>query len=158
VRLHLRHEIRALQRRLGVTTIMVTHDQEEALTMADRIVVMNHGAIEQIGTPEEIYRQPASAFVADFVGTMNFIRPEDIVVGDGGKPRRQQLLRRRRRVIIDFLGAHYRAMLHGPAFTEAPVQAQVSVNLVRRLHLTAGQRVPVRLPAEHLRAYPRASA
>ena len=73
VRLRLRHEIKALQRRLGVTTIMVTHDQEEALTMADRIVVMNHGAIEQIGTPQEIYRAPATAFVADFVGTMNFL-------------------------------------------------------------------------------------
>ena len=54
------HEIKALQRRLGVTTIMVTHDQEEALTMADRIVVMNQGAIEQVGTPQEIYRRPAT--------------------------------------------------------------------------------------------------
>jgi iron(III) transport system ATP-binding protein len=73
VRLRLRHEIKALQRRLGVTTIMVTHDQEEALTMADRIVVMNHGVIEQVGTPMDIYRKPTTPFVADFVGTMNFI-------------------------------------------------------------------------------------
>jgi iron(III) transport system ATP-binding protein len=73
VRLRLRHEIKALQRTLGVTTIMVTHDQEEALTMADRIVVMNQGAIEQVGTPQEIYRRPATAFVADFVGSMNFL-------------------------------------------------------------------------------------
>jgi iron(III) transport system ATP-binding protein len=73
VRLRLRHEIKALQRRLGVTTIMVTHDQEEALTMADRIVVMNQGAIEQVGTPEQVYRTPATAFVADFVGAMNFL-------------------------------------------------------------------------------------
>jgi iron(III) transport system ATP-binding protein len=73
VRNHLRHEIKALQRRLGVTTIMVTHDQEEALTMGDRIVVMNHGRIEQVGTPEAVYRDPANAFVADFVGSMNFI-------------------------------------------------------------------------------------
>src|SRR4029077_14250140 len=57
----------------GVTTIMVTHDQEEALTMADRIVVMNAGNIEQVGTPQEIYRRPATAFVADFVGSMNFL-------------------------------------------------------------------------------------
>ncbi|MGE0846954.1 MAG: putative 2-aminoethylphosphonate ABC transporter ATP-binding protein [Flavobacteriaceae bacterium] len=71
VRVHLRHEIKELQRQLGVTTIMVTHDQEEALSMADRIVVMNHGVIEQIGTPTEIYRHPASLFVADFIGETN---------------------------------------------------------------------------------------
>ncbi len=73
VRVHLRHEIKQLQNRLGVTTIMVTHDQEEALTMADRIVVMNQGVIEQVGTPMEIYRHPATAFVADFIGKMNFV-------------------------------------------------------------------------------------
>jgi iron(III) transport system ATP-binding protein len=73
VRLRLRDEIKSLQRRLGVTTIMVTHDQEEALAMADRIVVMNQGAIEQVGTPSEIYRNPATAFVADFVGSMTFL-------------------------------------------------------------------------------------
>ncbi|HEX2013477.1 MAG TPA: putative 2-aminoethylphosphonate ABC transporter ATP-binding protein [Roseateles sp.] len=71
VRAHLRSEIRALQQQLGVTTIMVTHDQEEALSVADRIVVMNQGRIEQVGTPMQIYRQPASAFVADFVGKVN---------------------------------------------------------------------------------------
>ena len=65
--------MKALQRRLGITTIMVTHDQEEALTMADRIVVMNHGAVEQIGTPAEIYREPATLFVARFVGHMNLL-------------------------------------------------------------------------------------
>ncbi len=73
LRVRLRHEIRGLQQRLGVTTILVTHDQEEALTMADRIVVMNQGVIEQIGTPLEIYRRPASPFVADFVGEMNIL-------------------------------------------------------------------------------------
>jgi iron(III) transport system ATP-binding protein len=72
-RVRLRQEIRSLQQRLGVTTIMVTHDQEEALSMADRIVVMNHGAIEQIGTALEIYREPASPFVADFVGKVNVL-------------------------------------------------------------------------------------
>jgi iron(III) transport system ATP-binding protein len=73
VRVHLRHEVKDLQRRLGITTAMVTHDQEEALTMADRIVVMDHGKIEQIGTPREIYSEPRTSFVADFIGTMNFI-------------------------------------------------------------------------------------
>jgi iron(III) transport system ATP-binding protein len=71
VRVHLRHEIKELQRKLGVTTIMVTHDQEEALSMADRIVVMNHGVIEQVGTPTEVYRHPATLFVADFIGETN---------------------------------------------------------------------------------------
>jgi len=73
VRAHLRSEIRHLHQRLKVTTIMVTHDQEEALTMADRIVVMNQGVIEQVGTPTDVYRKPKSAFVADFVGTTNFL-------------------------------------------------------------------------------------
>jgi iron(III) transport system ATP-binding protein len=73
VRLHLRQEIRALQRRLGVTTIMVTHDQEEAMGVSDRIVVMSRGRVEQVGTPEEVYRRPASAFVAGFVGRSSMI-------------------------------------------------------------------------------------
>ena len=76
VRAALRQEIRSLHERLGVTTILVTHDQEEALSMADRIVVMNHGRIEQVGTPEEIYSTPASPFVADFIGVMNFMQGE----------------------------------------------------------------------------------
>ena len=73
VRVHLRQEIRSLQRKLGVTTIMVTHDQEEALSVADRIVVMNQGTVEQVGTPMQVYREPASPFVADFVGRVNVL-------------------------------------------------------------------------------------
>ncbi len=73
VRVYLRHEVKELQRKLSVTTVMVTHDQEEALSMADRIVVMNQGVIEQIGTPLEIYRHPETLFVADFIGAMNKI-------------------------------------------------------------------------------------
>jgi iron(III) transport system ATP-binding protein len=84
VRSHLRHEIRALQQRLGVTTIMVTHDQEEALTMADRIVVMNHGVIQQIGTPLEVYRNPATPFTANFVGRVNML---SAIVEEAGRVR-----------------------------------------------------------------------
>ncbi len=73
VRVFLRHEMKKLQRKLGVTTIMVTHDQEEALSLADRIVVMNQGVIEQVGTPTEVYNKPVSLFVADFIGEMNQI-------------------------------------------------------------------------------------
>lgn len=81
VRMRLRHEIKQLQQQLGVTTILVTHDQEEALTMADRIVVLDAGIIQQVGTPIEIYRYPESAFVANFVGIMNFLPA--VAVGNG---------------------------------------------------------------------------
>ncbi|WP_242850500.1 ABC transporter ATP-binding protein [Clostridium baratii] len=89
VRSKLRYEIKELQKKLKITTIMVTHDQEEALSMGDRIVVMNSGKIEQIGTPEEIYNNPLNSFVADFIGTTNIIklgekeimvRPEDLTL------------------------------------------------------------------------------
>jgi putative spermidine/putrescine transport system ATP-binding protein len=67
-------ELRGLQRRLGITTIMVTHDQDEALTMADRIVIMRDGHLEQVGTPSEVYQRPVSRFVAGFLGISNFFR------------------------------------------------------------------------------------
>ncbi|MGP9791589.1 ABC transporter ATP-binding protein [Roseinatronobacter sp. NSM] len=76
VRNDLRLEIRDVQRRLRIPTIMVTHDQEEALIMADKIVCMNAGKIEQIGTPKEIYSRPRTRFVADFVGISNFLTPQ----------------------------------------------------------------------------------
>jgi len=76
VRTKLRGEIRAIQKQLGVTTIMVTHDQEEALTMADTVIVMNNAVVEQTGSPREIYGSPATAFVAGFIGSMNFISNE----------------------------------------------------------------------------------
>ncbi len=74
IRLSLRQEIRAIQRALHITTIYVTHDQEEALSISDRIVVMNKGHVEQIGTPLEIYNAPQTPFVASFVGTLNLLK------------------------------------------------------------------------------------
>jgi putative spermidine/putrescine transport system ATP-binding protein len=71
VRLQLREQIRALQQRLGITTLFVTHDQEEALSMADRVGVMKDGKLEQVAVPSKLYAEPATAFVAEFVGTMN---------------------------------------------------------------------------------------
>ncbi|MBN2651099.1 MAG: ATP-binding cassette domain-containing protein [Spirochaetales bacterium] len=87
VREELRQQLKKIQRDIGVTTIMVTHDQEEALSLADRVAVMNHAELVQISTPEEIYRNPKSFFVANFIGTMNniynkFIRPEDVKISD----------------------------------------------------------------------------
>jgi ABC-type Fe3+/spermidine/putrescine transport system ATPase subunit len=74
IRLELRHEIRAIQQRLGMTALHVTHDREEAMVMADRIVVLNAGRIAQQGTPTELYHRPASAFVARFMGADNVVR------------------------------------------------------------------------------------
>ena len=74
IRVSLREEIRAVQRELGITTVYVTHDQEEALSMSDRIVVMNEGRVEQMGTPFEIYNRPRTRFVASFVGTLNILK------------------------------------------------------------------------------------
>jgi len=76
IRVSLRAEIRAIQRKLGITAIYVTHDQEEALSISDRIVVMHEGKIEQVGTPFQIYNFPETAFVASFVGTLNTISAE----------------------------------------------------------------------------------
>ena len=82
VRLQLREQIRTLQQRLGTTTLFVTHDQEEALSMSDRVGVMRAGRLEQLAAPDELYDRPATAFVAEFIGTMNRI-PGDL--GSGGE-------------------------------------------------------------------------
>jgi putative spermidine/putrescine transport system ATP-binding protein len=81
VRVQLREEIRRLQTQLGITTLYVTHDQEEALSVSDRVAVLSHGRIEQIGSPAEIYNAPGTPFVAEFIGTMN--RLEATVAEEG---------------------------------------------------------------------------
>jgi putative spermidine/putrescine transport system ATP-binding protein len=83
IRIALREEIKAVQRELGITTIYVTHDQEEALSMSDRIVVMSEGRVEQIGTPFEIYNYPRTRFVASFVGTLNIMRAKVLDPANG---------------------------------------------------------------------------
>jgi iron(III) transport system ATP-binding protein len=82
LRVSLRGEIRALQERLGITTIYVTHDQEEAMSISQSVVIMNAGKIEQSGTPWEVYRRPQTSFVAEFIGTTNFLRGEVSEVTD----------------------------------------------------------------------------
>ncbi len=117
VRERLRREVKDLQRRLGVTTIMVTHDQEEALTMADRVVVMNAGRIVQIGTPTEIYDHPIDPFVADFIGTMNIVTARSD--GNGAL----------------LLGEHWRVMPNGGV--ARPLAAGEAVTCcIRPQHLT----------------------
>jgi spermidine/putrescine transport system ATP-binding protein len=81
IRKQLRIELKALQEEVGITFVFVTHDQEEALSMSDRIAVMNHGRIEQIGTPADVYEQPGTVFVADFLGVSNLMEAE--AQGDG---------------------------------------------------------------------------
>jgi putative spermidine/putrescine transport system ATP-binding protein len=83
IRVSLREEIRALQRDLGITTVFVTHDQEEALSMSDRIVVMNEGRAEQIGAPFEVYNYPQTRFVASFVGTLNLLSARVVDAASG---------------------------------------------------------------------------
>ena len=83
IRVSLREEIRAVQRELGITTVYVTHDQEEALSMSDRIVVMNEGRVEQMGTPFEIYNRPKTRFVASFVGTLNMLKAQVLDAASG---------------------------------------------------------------------------
>jgi iron(III) transport system ATP-binding protein len=73
LRVQMRQELLSLQRRLGITTIFVTHDQEEAMTTADRMAVLDQGVVQQVGTPAELYDEPVNAFVANFVGTMNML-------------------------------------------------------------------------------------
>ncbi len=157
VRLHLRQQIRALQHRLGLTTIMVTHDQEEALAMADRIVVMNHGVIEQVGTPDEIYSRPASLFVADFVGRMNFmpdgpstraIRPEDVVVAPAGQGDWPATVED-----IELLGPSCRVGLAVAGLAGAPIAADLPAAAARALGLAPGSTVSVTLPAERIKVF-----
>jgi ABC-type Fe3+/spermidine/putrescine transport system ATPase subunit len=91
LRRQVRSELKALQRRTGITFLFVTHDQEEALSMSDRIAIMNHGRVEQEGPPQELYRRPATRFVAGFLGAVNWvgdigIRPEAIRISRGSLP------------------------------------------------------------------------
>ncbi len=83
IRLELRTEIRAIQQKLGITTIYVTHDQEEALSLSDRVVVMRSGQMEQVGTPFDIYNFPSTPFVAGFVGTLNVLNAKVVDVASG---------------------------------------------------------------------------
>ena len=183
VRVKLRHEIKQLQAKLGVTTIMVTHDQEEALTMADRIVVMKDGRIEQVGTPREVYNWPHTRFVANFIGMMNFFpasvtgenrirtgqlhltcatgenRAGSAVTAsirpeDIALDRQDQNSVGARIEAIEFLGAFVRAQLSPDEFGSSRLFVDFSARLVRREQLAEGMTIPIALPAESIRIYP----
>ncbi|WP_236783891.1 ABC transporter ATP-binding protein, partial [Azospirillum humicireducens] len=96
-------ELKQLQRRLGITTIVVTHDQREAMTMADLVVVMSEGRIRQAAPPMEVYRRPADAFVADFIGMTNLLEGEVTAPGRASVPGGE--------LVIDGLPPHGRALL-----------------------------------------------
>ncbi len=98
LRKQVRAELKDLQRRIGVTFFFITHDQEEALSLSDNLAVMNRGKVEQVGSPEEIYRRPCSRFVASFLGAMNWIgpvglRPEATRISRDGGPVNAEVLR-----------------------------------------------------------------
>jgi iron(III) transport system ATP-binding protein len=179
-RVRLRQEIRSLQQRLGVTTIMVTHDQEEALSMADRIVVMNQGAIEQVGSALDIYREPASPFVADFVGKVNvlagtaeaggvrvgsvllkcqdsssgsvkaYLRPEDIVARPIAAGDTNVFDSRIEK--IEFLGSYCLVRVAADSLGQ-PLTVYLSLNFLSEQALEAGKSLKLRILPERLRLF-----
>ncbi|HEV7259294.1 MAG TPA: putative 2-aminoethylphosphonate ABC transporter ATP-binding protein [Bosea sp. (in: a-proteobacteria)] len=179
VRVHLREQIKDLQRRLGITTIMVTHDQEEALAMADRIVVMNHGTVEQVGTPAEIYGHPASLFVASFVGKMNLVpgqvaggafRPHGSTAtiaeaqGEGAarlcvRPEDIEVSdagsgTAARVEGVEFLGAFTRLRLAVPGWGGVVLSADVAARQMRDLAIAPGAAVRITLDPTRLQLLP----
>ncbi len=147
VRQSLRHEIRGLQRRLGVTTIMVTHDQEEALAMADRIVVMNAGQVEQVGGPTEVYRRPNTPFVARFVGQMNFLSA--VAAPRSGWARVGAVV-----TVVQFLGAFTRLGLVVNGEGQTPLECDVAATAFASLGVGEGADLPIALAPDALRAFP----
>jgi sulfate/thiosulfate transport system ATP-binding protein len=144
VREELRDWLRRLHDEVHVTTVLVTHDQEEAMEVASRIVVMNHGRIEQVGTPAELYEHPATEFVMSFVGRVNrigdaYIRPHEVVICDLDRP--GCLPATIERVVI--LGFDNRIELNLP--NGERVWAQLTRDEVARMHLATGQVIGVDL-------------
>ena len=164
VRVKLREQICELQEQLGITTIMVTHDQEEALTMADRIVVMKNAEVVQVGTPEQVYEEPNSPFVADFIGSINFIgegptsqaiRPEHIRLSAPGAATAADGIRA---VVkhVEFRGSFYRLVLQPlqgtgcAAVSNRLLTVDVSAHQSHHLHVAKQDEVVLELPQDKL--------
>ncbi|MCJ8148509.1 ABC transporter ATP-binding protein [Shinella sedimenti] len=162
LREQMQEELKALQKSLGITFVFVTHDQGEALSMADRIAVFNDGRIQQLGTPEEVYKRPATRFVADFVGSSNVLppefvetlgfgrhhaslRPEAIALGDGpgrkhvsGRVTAASFLGAANRVTVDANGTRIAAMLPGAVAVPAQGETVTLSFLPEDLHTMDG--------------------
>ncbi len=106
LRVSTRLEIRKLQQRVGITSVYVTHDQEEAMTLSDRVVIMHQGKIMQIGTPQAIYAKPANRFVADFIGKANFLEGR---IGS---------LASRNEIVLDIMGQKFQVLVQPDSFSE----------------------------------------
>jgi ABC-type Fe3+/spermidine/putrescine transport system ATPase subunit len=150
LRKQVRAELKDLQRRTGVTFLFVTHDQEEALALSDRIAIMNAGKIEQTGTPQDLYRKPGSPFVASFLGVMNWvdgvgIRPECVVLtrDPGSNPRRGTI------VHSTFLGPHrhFTIQLDGAETLTVQTAANASYTCGETVHVSWDPADELRLPA-----------
>ncbi|MFM8545502.1 MAG: sulfate/molybdate ABC transporter ATP-binding protein [Vulcanococcus sp.] len=156
VRKELRAWLRRLQEETGITTVIVTHDQEEAMEVADRIVVMNEGRIEQIGTPVEIYEEPASPFVMRFVGEVNVL-PAAALAG-ASSPSRPQTASPAQDAASLFIRPHDLDLLEEPGESSVPAVVRRLVHLGRDVHaelqLDGGHLVHVQIPREWLRAGP----
>lgn len=156
VRTKLRGEIRAIQKKLGVTTIMVTHDQEEALTMADKVIVMNNSVVEQVGSPREIYSNPFTHFVAGFIGSMNFLDTAEGV--QAIRPERVKIIRSNES--FDMMASIADIEFKGPLtriYAQTQKKAEISVELPTQefddMKLSAGERIFLRLPEEYVSHY-----
>ncbi len=138
LREQMQEELKSLQRALGITFVFVTHDQGEALSMADRVAVFNNGGIVQEGTPQDIYRRPKTRFVADFVGSSNVIAP-DLMTSLGGEKRWASL----RPEAIHLAGDGVEAKIENTSFLGAATRLTVDIKGTR-LHVTlpAGAHVP----------------
>jgi iron(III) transport system ATP-binding protein len=182
VREKLREQLCELQERLGITTVMVTHDQEEALTMADQIVVMDHGRVVQIGTPQEVYDKPNTPFVADFIGAINFfpagtttwsgadpngllaIRPEHIQIDEQQNLASHQLDGGISGFVqhVEFRGAFYRVSLQmaneSGKLTDIHVTVDISAQTANRFEWSRNKLLHLHLPHERMLHYPAAGA
>lgn len=152
VREKLRNDIKMLQKKLGLTTIMVTHDQEEALSVSDKIMVMQSGVIMQVGTPREIYEKPNSLFVADFIGKINFlsdgnsIRPEHIKIVseiDMNNPNKTIL---KEVESWEYLGPAYRLFFRN---NNNLLKVEVPCNLIDENNLSTGRKFLLEFDEKH---------